>query len=147
MKRKFQKGDRVLVRKTDLQEWVPAKFSWEDGEHFLATEDNGRGGAYYQCRHIDDFRTGDKVQVRDSESDEWEDATYAVYVPSRPVLKHVVFNAVQGLVRFKFCRWHPSMPWAEKEAEEELDYKKMYEDLSRAMKAIAKYVQMKDIEQ
>jgi hypothetical protein len=54
------------------------------------------------------------VQVRDSETEEWKDATYAVYMQERPSLKHCVFEDT-ALMGFKFCRWHPSMPWAEKE--------------------------------
>ena len=115
MKREFKKGDRVLVRKTDLQKWVPAKFCWEDGEQFLATEDNGRIGAYSQCRHIDEFRTGDKVQVRNSVTNEWEDATYVVYMP-HDSYEHLVFDEhMDDVNTYKLCRWHPSMPWADKE--------------------------------
>jgi hypothetical protein len=69
MKQEFKKGDRVLVRKTDLHEWTPAVFDELDNlSHWFkaAVLNDGYRGVYYQCRHIDDFRTFDKVQVRDS---------------------------------------------------------------------------------
>ena len=114
MKREFQKGDRVLARDSDSQEWVSGVFE-EAIEHlFKVINDNGYPWAYYQCRHIDEFRTDDKVQIRDSENQEWQDATYAVYVPSAPY-KHWVFSKVMDkFIGYKLCKWHPSMPWVEK---------------------------------
>ena len=117
MKREFKKGDRVLVRKTDLHEWTPAVFDELDNMSywFAAVLNDGYRGAFYQCRHIDDFRTHDKVQVRNSMTEEWEDATYAVYIP-RDSFEHWIFTEdMDDLLSYKLCRWHPSMPWAEKE--------------------------------
>jgi hypothetical protein len=134
MKQEFKKGDRVLVRRTDLQPWVPAKFFEEDGEHFLATRDDGRGGPYYQCRHIDDFRTGDKVQVRDCVTKEWEDGIYAVHVP-KSTYPHYVFDkdmdSLTGYNGYTYCRWHPSMRWADKE--EPLTLEQRVEALERKL--------------
>ena len=116
MKREFKKGDRVLVRDGDLREWIPAVFKEIYSKYyFITTNDNGDIGVFYQCRHIDDFRTGDKVQVRNSMTEEWEDATYAVYIP-RDSFEHWIFTEdMDDLLSYKLCRWHPSMPWAEKE--------------------------------
>ena len=117
MKQEFKKGDRVLVRKTDLHEWTPAVFDELDNLSywFTAVLNDGYRGVFYQCRHIDDFRTGDKVQVRDSETDEWQDAICAVYVPHAPYQHWVFSEDVDGFTGYKLCRWHPSMPWAKKE--------------------------------
>ena len=127
MKREFKKGDRVLVRNNDLQEWQLRTLDRAGGDRwypFVDTDDT----AWSQCRHIDDFRTGDKVQVRDRVTDKWQDATYAVYLHNHPSLKHCVFHN-NSLTSFKSCRWHPSMPWAENEEpltlEEKVD--KMWE--------------------
>ena len=131
MKREFEKGDRVLVRDGDLREWVPAVFQEIDSKYyFIVIKDNGDQGVFYQCRHIDDFRTGDKVQVRNSVTEEWQDATYAVYVPNRPPLKHWVFDN-DILTSFALCRWHPSTPWADKE--EPLTLEQRVEALERKL--------------
>jgi len=131
MKREFKKGDRVLVRNTDLHEWTPAVFEEINGLYFMATIDGYRT-VYGQCRHIDDFRTGDKVQVRDSVTHEWEDAIYAVYMP-RDSFKHRVFadEDMDNLISYNLCRWHPSMPWAEKE--EPLTLEQRVEALERKL--------------
>ena len=116
MKRKFKKGDRVLVRKSDLSKWFPAVFDGVGDNWFAVYLNNGCRAIYYQCRHIDDFRTGDKVQVRNSVTEEWQDAIYAVYVPNDS-FEHWVFSEDMDDLfgGYKLCRWHPSMPWAEKE--------------------------------
>ena len=112
MKREFKKGDSVLVRNTDLQQWVSAVFVEDDGEYFFA-DWGGYREAYNQCRHIDDFRTGDKVQVRNRATDEWEDAIYAVHLP-HDSFEHLVFDEhMDDVNTYKLCRWYPSMPWAE----------------------------------
>lgn len=128
MKREFKKGDRVLVRSTDLQEWIPAVFEEINGHYFMATIDGYRT-VYGQCRHIDDFHTGDKVQVRNSVTEEWKDAIYAVYVP-HDSFEHLVFDEDMYDV-YKLCRWHPSMPWAEKE--EQLTLEQRVEALERKL--------------
>jgi hypothetical protein len=133
MKREFKKGDRVLVRDSDSQEWVSGVFE-EAIEHlFKVINDNGYPWAYYQCRHIDDFRNGDEVQVRNSENYEWRNAIYAVYVPNAP-FQHWVFPEDMdsfSLDSYALCRWHPSMPWAEKE--EPLTLEQRVEALERKL--------------
>jgi hypothetical protein len=115
MKQEFQKGDRVLVRDGDLREWIPAVFEEVYSEYyFKVAKNDGIQCVYSQCRHIHDFRTGDKVQVRDSETHEWQPTTYAVHVP-RAEFQHWVFAGDMGrLYGYKFCRWHPSTFWADK---------------------------------
>lgn len=118
MKREFKQGDRVLGRDNDLQEWMEFAFveldeSWE--APFTVKDEDGRICNLRQCRHIDDFRTGDKVQVRSSVSDEWEDAVYACYVPHDSFEHWVYSEDEDDLTCHKLCRWHPSMPWADKE--------------------------------
>lgn len=121
MKKEFKKGDRVLVRKNDLRRWQEATLlEVYDGEFwsgpFRVRLPDKTHNTFAQCRHIDDFHTGDKVQVRSSVTEEWEDATYAVYVPNDS-FEHWVFSEDMDDLfgGYKFCRWHPSMPWAEKE--------------------------------
>ena len=118
MKREFQKGDRVLARDSDSQEWVSGVFE-EAIEHlFKVINDNGYPLAYYQCRHIDDFRAYDKVEVRNSVTEEWEDGIYAVYMP-HDSFEHWVFTEdMDDVCTYKLCRWHPSMPWADKEEQQ-----------------------------
>ena len=135
MKQEFKKGDRVLVRDGDLREWVPAVFQEIDSKyHFIVIKDDGHQGVFYQCRHIDDFRNGDKVQVRDSVTDkrQWQDAIYAVYVPNEMFGHYVFYKDMDGLISYKLCRWHPSMPWAEKE--EPLTLEQRVEALERKLK-------------
>ena len=118
MKRELIKGDRVLVRKSDLNEWVHAEFEETDEIRncFVAVKDDGHQGAYSQCRHIDDFRTGDKVQVRCNDEEEWEDAVYVGRIDADGhVWRHVVTTELYQSVQMKFVRWHPSIPWSEKE--------------------------------
>jgi hypothetical protein len=131
MKREFKKGDRVLVRDSDSQEWVSGVFE-EAIEHlFKVINDNGYPWAYYQCRHIDDFRTFDEVEVRNSVTDEWQDAIYAVYTP-RGEFEHWIFTEdMDDLIGHKLCRWHPSMPWADKE--EPLTLEQRVEALERKL--------------
>ena len=133
MKREFKKGDRVLVRKSDLNKWVQAEFDETDkiSRHFVAKEDDGFRGVYTQCRHIDDFRTGDKVQVRSSMAHEWEDAVYGCYVPHDSFEHWVYSEDEDDLTCHKLCRWHPSMPWAEKE--EPLTLEQRVEALERKL--------------
>ena len=121
MKQEFKKGDRVLVRNNDLADWECGILlkQLNDRSHpfSVCLEESGRTFMWSQCRHIDDFRTGDKVQVRNSENYEWRDATYAVYVPNAP-FQHWVFPEDMdsfSLNSYALCRWHPSMPWADKE--------------------------------
>ena len=134
MTREFKKGDRVLVRDGDLREWIPAVFKEIDSKYyFITTKDNGHIGVFYQCRHIDDFRTGDKVQVRNSMTEEWEDATYAVYIP-RDSFEHWIFTEdMDDLLSYKLCRWHPSMPWAEEEQRPPLTLEQRVEALERKL--------------
>ena len=117
MKRKFKKGDRVLVRGHDLDEWKEGRFSFT-GECsysgvFRVKMPDGLDG-WSQCRHIDEFRTGDKVQVRDSMNEEWKDAVYGC-LNSYNDFKHYAFIRNNRGFHWKHCRWHPSMPWAKKE--------------------------------
>lgn len=114
MKREFQKGDRVLVRDNDLGNWVAKTFKeirYNRPHPFIDSNED----EWNQCRHIDDFRTGDKVQVRSSMADEWEDAVYGCYVPHDSFEHWVYSEDEDDLTCHKLCRWHPSMPWAEKE--------------------------------
>ena len=121
MKRKFKKGDRVLVRDSDLHEWIDGTFIELafDNERvvtpFFVRISDDATGYYSQCRHIDDFRTGNKVQVRSSMTEEWEDAVYACYVPHDSFEHWVYSEDEDDLTCHKLCRWHPSLPWAEKE--------------------------------
>ena len=133
MKQEFKKGDRVLVRDSDLQEWRPAVFEEVIGLFFFVTNEDVERDVYYQCRHIDDFRTYDKVQVRDSETDEWQDAICAVHVPHAPYQHWVFSEDVDGFTGYKLCRWHPSMPWADKE--EPLTLEQRVEALERKLTA------------
>ena len=132
MKREFKKGDRVLVRNNDLQEWQLRTLDRAGGDRwypFVDTDDT----AWSQCRHIDDFRTGDKVQIKsEGESEEWQDAVYACALPRGNHWPHEVYNNAQTdtFVK-KFVRWHPSMPWAEKE--EPLTLEQRVEALERKM--------------
>jgi hypothetical protein len=137
MKQEFKKGDRVLVRNSDLQEWMPAIFEEVEAYHFVyhfnVIHNNGHQALYSQCRHIDDFRNGDEVQVRNSENYEWRNAIYAVYVPNAP-FQHWVFPEDMdsfSLDSYALCRWHPSMPWAEKE--EPLTLEQRVEALERKL--------------
>ena len=120
MKREFKKGDRVLVRRHDLEEWKEGCFSFlSEGSYssvFRVEMPAGLGG-FSQCRHIDDFRTGDKVQVRSEEDEEWVDATYLGHLETEEKARHrhVVTTSLYYSVHYKLCRWHPSMPWADKE--------------------------------
>ena len=115
MKREFKKGDRVLVRDGDLREWIPAVFEEFYLYYFIVITNSGHRVAYSQCRHIDDFRAYDEVEVRNSVTEEWEPAIYAVHVPNNS-FKHWVFTEdMDDLISCKLCRWHFSMPWAEKE--------------------------------
>ena len=134
MKREFKKGDRVLVRGHDLDEWKEGRFSFT-GECsysgvFRVKMPDGLDG-WSQCRHIDEFRTGDKVQVRSSMADEWEDAVYGCYVPHDSFEHWVYSEDEDDLTCHKLCRWHPSMPWAEKE--EPLTLEQRVEALERKM--------------
>ena len=108
-----------MVRDTDLREWIPAVFEEVfSGYYFKVAKKDGIQCVYSQCRHIDDFRAYDEVQVRDSETDEWQDATYAVHVPNARFPHWVFDNNMGGLTGYNgytYCRWHPSMRWAEKE--------------------------------
>ena len=135
MKQEFKKGDRVLVRNSDLQEWMPAIFEEVEAYHFVyhfnVIHNNGHQALYSQCRHIDDFRADDKVQVRDCVTKEWQDATYAVHLPHAPY-QHYAFSKDMGcLITYKLCRWHPSMRWAEKE--EPLTLEQRVEALERKL--------------
>lgn len=131
MKREFKKGDRVLVRGHDLDEWKEGRFSFT-GECsysgvFRVKMPYGLDG-WSQCRHIDEFRTGDKVQVRNSMAEEWEDAVYGCYVPHDSFEHWVYSEDEDDLTCHKLCRWHPSMPWVKEESltlEEKVD--KMWE--------------------
>lgn len=131
MKREFKEGDRVLVRNSDLQEWEVKEFKRIDDAYPLSpfvTADGSRHHVRSQCRHIDDFRTGDKVQVRSSMNEEWEDAVYGCYVPHDSFEHWVYSEDEDDLTCHKLCRWHPSMPWAKEESltlEEKVD--KMWE--------------------
>lgn len=131
MKREFKKGDRVLVRNNDLEEWQVKEFKRVNLAHplypFVDTDD----GAWSQCRHIDDFRTGDKVQVRDENKDEWKDAVYGCYMVGDDYV-HCAMVEVRGQHEtFIQCRWHPSMPWADKE--EPLTLEQRVEALERKL--------------
>ena len=135
MKREFKQGDRVLVRRHDLQEWKEGRFSYTDENTdyllpFFVEMPEGLTG-WTQCRHIDDFRTGDKVQVRSSMTEEWEDAVYGCYVPHDSFEHWVYSEDEDDLGCHKLCRWHPSMPWAEKE--EPLTLEQRVEALERKM--------------
>ena len=116
MKREFKKGDRVLVRNNDLEEWQLREFKRVNLTRplypFVVTDDK----AWSQCRHIDEFLTGDKVQAQYDYGDEWHDAVYACALPQSNHWPHQVYNKAQtDTFAAKFVRWHPSMPWAEKE--------------------------------
>lgn len=126
MKQEFKQGDRVLVRNHDLEEWQEAIFESlaerKEQSHpfiqfcpFIVKLLEGGEFWYKQCRHIDDFRTRDKVQVRSSMNEEWEDAIYGCYVPHDSFEHWVYSEDEDDLTCHKLCRWHPSMPWAEKE--------------------------------
>ena len=135
MKQEFKKGDRVLVRDTDLREWIPAVFEEVySGYYFKVAKNDGIQCVYSQCRHIDDFRTGDKVQVRDCVTKEWEDGIYAVHVP-KSTYPHYVFDkdmdSLTGYNGYTYCRWHPSMRWADKE--EPLTLEQRVEALERKL--------------
>ena len=119
MKREFKAGDRVLVRNHDLADWeygiLLQQHNNRSHPFSVCLEKNGRTFNWSQCRHIDGFRTGDKVQVS-RDGIEWQDAEYVGYIESSDNdYVHAVTNELYNLVQFKFCRWHPSMPWAEKE--------------------------------
>ena len=127
MKREFKQGDRVLVRNNDLQEWQLRTLDRAGGDRwypFVDTDDT----AWSQCRHIDDFRTGDKVQGSD-DGINWEDATYLVEDPNADTATHIVENTTPiCTAAYAYVRWHPSMPWAKEESltlEEKVD--KMWE--------------------
>ena len=132
MKREFKKGDRVLVRNNDLQWWREATFQEVLSRNvvapFLATmgEDLGE---WTQCRHIDNFCTGDLVQVRDSDTEEWRDSVY-VCSNNNPERPHLAYIEFLGALSYVQCRWHPSMPWAEKE---ELTLEQRVEALERKL--------------
>jgi hypothetical protein len=133
MKQEFKKGDPVLVRDSDAQEWVSGVFKEASKGLFHVINNEWHSGHYYQCRHIDDFRADDKVQVRNSENYEWRNAIYAVYVPNAP-FQHWVFPEDMdsfSLDSYALCRWHPSMPWAEKE--EPLTLEQRVEALERKL--------------
>ena len=115
MKREFKQGDRVLVRNHDLKEWRESTFKSIDNAHPCYPFKDDNDFVWSQCRHIDDFRTGDKVQVRSSMSEEWEDAVYGCYVPHDSFEHWVYSENEDDLTCHKLCRWHPSMPWADKE--------------------------------
>ena len=137
MKREFKKGDRVLVRDGDLREWVPAVFQEIDSKYyFIVIKDNGHQGVFYQCRHIDDFSTGDKVQVRDKKTEYWIDGRYLGYIEAEEShqdtpFRHVVTTELYHVSQYRYCRWHPSVPWAEKE---ELTLEQRVEALERKLK-------------
>ena len=134
MKQEFRKGDRVLVRNSDLQEWMPAVFEEVDVYHFNVINNNGHRGVFSQCRHIDDFRTGDKVQVRDGARLKWEDGIYAVHVP-KSTYPHYVFDkdmdSLTGYNGYTYCRWHPSTFLADKK--EPLTLEQRVEALERKL--------------
>ena len=132
MKREFKAGDRVLVRDTDLQDWQVKTFRCihSGGTPSYPFIDTG-ACSWTQCRHIDDFRTGDKVQVRNSMAEEWEDAVYGCYVPHDSFEHWVYSENEDDLTCHKLCRWHPSMPWAEKE--EPLTLEQRVEALERKL--------------
>lgn len=117
--KEFKTGDRVLVRNNDLAEWEVGVFInlKNGGSHPFSVrlEKNDRTFSWSQCRHIDEFRAGDKVQVSD-DGIEWQDAVYVgcIYSADNDYV-HAVTNELYNLIQYKLCRWHPSMPWAEKE--------------------------------
>ena len=119
MKREFKKGDRVLVRNNDLEKWEAGIFINKYNDKFhpfsVCSEEGHTTFVWTQCRHIDDFRTGDKVQVRSSMAYEWEDAVYGCYVPHDSFEHWVYSENEDDLTCHKLCRWHLSMPWADKE--------------------------------
>ena len=131
MKQEFQKGDRVLVRDGDLREWIPAVFEEFYLYYFIVITNGGVRGAYSQCRHIDDFRTFDEVEVRNSVTEEWEDGIYAVYVPNDSFEHWVFTEDMDDVCTYKLCRWHPSVPWADKE--EPLTLEQRVEALERKL--------------
>lgn len=123
MKREFKKGDRVLGRENDLREWEEYTFvrytfvSLNEPEDypFEVIDEHGVTWDVSQCRHINEFRNGDKVQVSNDGKD-WEDAVYVGLIESaNEDYIHAVTSGTSNLIQFKFCRWHPSMPWADKE--------------------------------
>lgn len=129
MKREFKKGDRVLVRNNDLEEWRAVIYNKIDKSYTRPFLDMN-GHVWSQCRHINDFRTGDKVQVRDSMNEEWKDAVYGC-LNSYNDFKHYAFIRNTRGFHWKHCRWHPSMPWAEKE--EPLTLEQRVEALERKL--------------
>lgn len=131
MKLEFKQGDRVLVRNNDLKEWRARTFKCIDNTHLLYPFKDANDYLWGQCRHINDFRTGDKVQVRNSMAEEWEDAVYGCYVPHDSFEHWVYSEDEDDLTCHKLCRWHPSMPWAEKE--EPLTLEQRVEALERKL--------------
>lgn len=116
MKQELKKGDRVLVRNNDLAEWKVGIFIQQRNHSSLPfwvnLEKDSRTYGWTQCRHIDDFRAGDKVQVKNIHTEKWEEAVYACYVP-HDLYEHRCFSEDKdGLISYEICRWHPSMPWA-----------------------------------
>jgi hypothetical protein len=133
MKREFKKGDPVLVRDSDAQEWVSGVFKEAFRGLFHVINNEWHSGHYHQCRHIDDFRAYDKVQVRDSVTEEWIPATYAVHVPHGRFTHWVYAGDMSSLNGYTLCRWHPSMPWAEKEEQQPLTLEQRVEALERKL--------------
>ena len=112
-----------MVRVNDCMEWKlkTLESASEKLIYPFLCED---GSTWSQCRHIDEFCTGDKVQIKiEQESEEWHDAVYAFALPQSNHWPHAVYNKAQtDIFAVKYVRWHPSMPWAEKEEVEEEPY-------------------------
>lgn len=133
MEREFKANDRVLVRNHDLADWECGILFQQHNNRShpfsVCLEKNGIAFNWTQCRHIDDFRAGDKVQGWNLMDKKWEDATYVGRVNSKE----------QSLLMpdGRYCcyendeiRWHPSMPWAK---ENPLTLEQRVESLERKL--------------
>ena len=133
--KQLKKGDRVLVRDNDAQEWREAIFEeLRDGDRYMAFA-AASGSTWTQCRHIDDFRTGDLVEFKsEDESEEWHESVYACPLPKGPIWRHMVYNEGKtDAFAVRYVRWRPSMPWADKEVKEELTLEQRIEALERKL--------------
>lgn len=108
MKQEFKKGDRVLGRENDLREWKEYTFvryiffdlNEPEDYPFQVIDEHGVTWDVSQCRHIHEFRDGDKKTPIQQLIEKWEQEKGS-YIPNSPIFQEFINDAKEMLEKEK----------------------------------------------